>query len=69
MEINRTAPAQVWLFIKPTVLSLASATGRSLVEGSPTDYVCVSECAKITLYAYNEQVDRGQTKKEEEKEV
>ena len=33
-----------------------SATSRSLVNGSPTEYVCVyvSDCTAIPLYTYNE---------------
>jgi hypothetical protein len=48
-----------------------SATGRSLVQMSPTECgVClwVWLSATITLYTYNEQVERGQNKKARKKE-
>jgi hypothetical protein len=37
--------------------AVVSATGRSLLQGSPSDYVCDTECdsdAAIILHTYNE---------------
>jgi len=56
-----------------------SATGRSLVEGSPTEYVCVRVCmyvcvalsvtrGNLNLHTYNELAERGQEEEEEEEE-
>jgi hypothetical protein len=54
--------------------SEVSATGRSLVQRSPTEHACVRMCvcvchcvwlgATITLYTYSEYTERGQYKKE-----
>ena len=56
-----------------------SATGRSLVQGSPTEYVCVRVCmyvcvalsvtrGNLNLHTYNELAERGQEEEEEEEE-